>query len=156
MNVIHLLSTNLYGPRDNFDRGTSHVIPALIRRCVEAKRDGWDSLSVWGTGNATRDFLYVEDAARAIVLASEKYNEPEPVNLGSGREVSIFELATKIAILTKYEGKLIFDTKQPDGQPRRILATNLAKEKFGFEADTLLESGLRETIEWYVRSRLER
>lgn len=152
MNVIHLLSTNLYGPGDNFDPDTSHVIPALIRRCLAAKRDGWDSLSVWGSGDATRDFLYVEDAAKAIVLAAETYNDAAPVNLGSGRELSIREVATKIAILTGFRGQLIWDKSKPEGQPRRILDTNRAKEKFGWEADTLLERGLMETVEWYAKS----
>ena len=155
MNVIHLLSTNLYGPGDNFGP-TSHVIAALIREFYEAKRDGLKEVVVWGSGRATRDFLYVKDAAEAIVLATEKYDEPEPVNLGSGRETSILELATKISILMGFNGTLIWDSSKPEGQPRRILATNLAREKFGFEADTLLECGLRETIEWYARSLLAR
>lgn len=156
MNVIHLLSANLYGPGDNFNPDTSHVIPALIRRCKKAKQEGWSSLSVWGSGEATRDFLYVKDAAEAIVLATEKYDEPEPVNLGSGREISIRELAIKISTLTGFNGSLNWAKDKPDGQPRRILATNLAKEKFGFEADTLLERGLLETIQWYEKSLLAR
>ena len=153
MNVIHLLSTNLYGPGDNFGT-TSNVVPALIQKCFEAKRNGFKEVTIWGCGEATRDFLYVKDAAEAIVLATEKYNDPEPVNLGSGREISILDLATKIRILTGFEGKLIWDNSKPEGQPRRILFTDLAKEKFGFEADTLLECGLRETIEWYAKSPL--
>jgi GDP-L-fucose synthase len=152
MSVIHLLSTNLYGPGDNFTPTSSHVIPALIRRCYEAKQLGWDSLAIWGSGSATRDFLYVKDAAEAVVLATEKYDEAMPVNLGSGRELTIHEVATKIAYLTGFKGQLVWDKSKPDGQPRRILATNLAKEKFGFEADTLLERGLLETITWYEKS----
>ena len=152
MNVIHLLSTNLYGPGDNFNLKNCHVIPALILRCFEAKRNGWDSLSIWGTGNATRDFLYVKDAAEAIVLATEKYDEVEPVNLGSGREISIREVATKIGYLTGFKGSLIWDKSKPDGQPRRILDVTRARNKFGFEADTLLERGLLETITWYEKT----
>ena len=149
MNTIHLLPTNLYGPGDNFDPNTSHVIPALIRRCSEAKRDGLKELTIWGTGTATRDFLYAEDAAKGIVLATEMYNEPDPVNLGSGREVLILELATKISALIGFEGKLVWDESKPDGQPRRILTTNIARERFGFKAETKLEAGLDKTIKWW-------
>ena len=156
MNVIHLLSTNIYGPGDNFTPTSSHVIPALIRRCLEAKREGRPSLLVWGAGDATRDFLYAKDAARAVVLATERYNDAAPVNLGSGREVSIHELATKIAMLTGFEGTLIWDKTKPDGQPHRVLDTRLAWQLFGFESDILLEHGLVETIKWYQRSLLER
>jgi GDP-L-fucose synthase len=148
MNIIHLLSANLYGPGDNFGEG-SHFIPAVIRKCVEARNAKKDSLTLWGTGNATRDFLYVEDAAEGILLAAEHYDEAAPINLGSGRELSIYEVAEKINILTGFNGELLWNGKMPDGQPRRVLATNLAKEKFGFEAQTLFECGLRETIAWY-------
>lgn len=149
MNTIHLLSTNLYGPGDNFHPSTSHVIPALIRRFSYAKENNLSELTIWGTGRATRDFLYVEDAAEAIVLAIEKYDDPRPVNLGSGRETSISELAFKISALVDFKGRILWDVSKPDGQPRRILDTTLAKEKLGFEADTLLEAGLSRTIEWY-------
>lgn len=148
MNVIHLLSTNLYGPGDNFGE-TSHFIPAAIRKCVEARNAKRDSLTLWGTGNATRDFLYVKDAAEGILLAAEHYSDSAPVNLGSGRELSIHDVAEKINLLTGLNAELLWDTSMPDGQPRRVLATNLAKEKFGFEAKTLFEDGLRETISWY-------
>jgi GDP-L-fucose synthase len=149
MNIVHLLSTNLYGPGDNFDEKTSHVIPALIRRCIEARESGSDYIPVWGSGSATRDFLYVKDAAEGILLAAERYNEPEPVNLGSGHEITIRRLASKIAVLTQYPGCFLWDVMKPTGQPRRILATNLAKEKFGFEAVTMIDEGLQETVKWY-------
>ena len=148
MNIIHLLSANLYGPGDNFGDG-SHFIPAAIRKCIEARNAKRDSLTLWGTGNATRDFLYVKDAAEGILLAAEHYNDSAPVNLGSGRELSIHDVAEKINLLTGLNAELLWDTSMPDGQPRRVLATNLAKEKFGFEAKTLFEDGLRETISWY-------
>ena len=152
-NVVHLLSTNLYGPGDNFGEG-SHVIPATIRRCLEAKAAGKDSLALWGTGKATRDFLYVDDAVEGILLAAECYNEAGPVNLGSGYEISIYDAAEKINLLTGFNGELLWDNKMPDGQPRRVLATNLAEEKFGFIAKTSFDDGLRETIEWYQHEKL--
>jgi GDP-L-fucose synthase len=148
MNIIHLLPTNMYGPGDNFEQGTSHVIPALIRRFSEAVKLGLESVTIWGSGQATRDFLYADDAAEGVVLAMERYNGVGPVNLGSGREVSIGELAQKIARLSGYEGKIIQDASKTDGQPRRVLDISKAKE-FGWEANTLLEAGLSRTIEWY-------
>jgi GDP-L-fucose synthase len=149
MDVIHLLSTNLYGPGDNFDPDTSHSIPALIRRFEEAKSSGKESVTVWGDGSVTRDFLYVKDAVQGILLAAEHYDEPSPVNLGSGEEFSIRSLAIVIKGIVGFCGKILFDTSKPSGQPRRFLATNLAKEKFGFEATTKLEVGIKNTVEWY-------
>lgn len=150
-NSIFLLPVNLYGPGDNFSEESSHVIPALIKKCVDAKITGAPSVSVWGTGKATREFLYVDDAARAIVLAAEKYNSPEPVNLGANREISIKELARLIARLTGYKGKIVWDRSKPDGQPRRKLDTSRAQKVFGFKASTSLEKGLLKTIRWYLR-----
>jgi GDP-L-fucose synthase len=150
MNGIYLLPTNLYGPRDNFDPATSHVIPALIRRMVEARRDGLAELPVWGTGNASREFLYVDDAARALVLAAEHFNGAEPVNVGIGNEIRIVELAGLIAQLVGYEGRLAFDPSQPDGQPRRSLDTRRARELFGFTARVGIRDGLRRTVDWYL------
>lgn len=152
-NAIYLLPVNLYGPRDNFDPRSSHVIPALIRKFVEAKESGEDSVTLWGTGKATREFLYVEDAARGIRLAAERYDGPEPVNLGAGFEISIMDLALLIKELTGFDGRLVWDTSKPDGQPRRMLDTSRAKEKFGFEARTDFREGLKRTIEWYIESR---
>ncbi|WP_248927714.1 GDP-L-fucose synthase family protein [Paenibacillus hamazuiensis] len=149
-NAIYLLPVNLYGPGDNFDLQTSHVIPALIRKCLEAKRRNDPSVTLWGTGKATREFLYVEDAAEAIVLATQRYDDSAPVNLGSGQEISIRRLAEMIKELTGYPGELVWDTSKPDGQPRRRLNTERAKAWFGFEAKTSLKSGLRHTIEWYL------
>ncbi|WP_420129800.1 GDP-L-fucose synthase family protein [Longimicrobium sp.] len=149
MNGIYLLPTNLYGPRDNFDPATSHVIPALIRRMVEARRDGLAELPVWGTGNASREFLYVDDAARALLLAAEHYDGAEPVNVGIGNEIRIAELAGLIAQLVGYEGRLAFDPTQPDGQPRRSLDTRRARELFGFRARVGMRDGLRQTVDWY-------
>ena len=148
-NSIFLLPVNLYGPRDNFNPGSSHVIPALIKKCVEAVKTGAKEITVWGTGKATREFLYVEDCAEAIVLATEKYNSPEPVNLGAGFEISIKDLAELIAKLTGFTGRLVWDASQPDGQPRRMLDTSRAEQKFGFKSTTGFEVGLRKTIEWY-------
>jgi len=150
-NSIFLLPVNLYGPGDNFDLQTSHVIPALIRKCLEAKARGDDHIVVWGTGTPTREFLYVEDAAEGILLAAERYNASEPVNLGSGREIHIRELVHLIAGLTGFEGEIRWDTPKPDGQPRRCLDTRKAEQLFGFKAHTSLELGLRKTIEWYRR-----
>jgi GDP-L-fucose synthase len=152
MNGIYLLPTNLYGPRDNFDPATSHVIPALIRRMVEARRDGLAELPVWGTGNASREFLYVDDAARALLLAAEHYDGGEPVNVGIGNEIRIAELAGLIAQLVGYEGRLVFDPTQPDGQPRRSLDTRRARELFGFRARVAMRDGLRQTVDWYLGS----
>jgi GDP-L-fucose synthase len=151
-NSIFLLPVNLYGPRDNFDLHSSHVIPALIRKCIEAKEGGEDKIVVWGTGSPTREFLYVEDAAEGILLAAEHYSESEPVNLGSGTDMSIKELVELIARLTGFEGGLVWDTSKPDGQPRRCLDTSRAMQFFGFQAKTPLEEGLRLTIEWYKRT----
>jgi GDP-L-fucose synthase len=147
---IFLLPVNLYGPRDNFDLETSHVIPALIRKCVEARQKGAPEVVCWGTGQATREFLYVEDAARGIVLAAERYDGPEPVNLGAGFEISIKDLAELIKRETGYEGELVWDSSKPDGQPRRCLDTSRAKEYFDFVARTDFEEGVRKTIEWYL------
>jgi GDP-L-fucose synthase len=149
LNAIYLLPVNLYGPDDNFDPETSHVIPALIRKCLEAVEGGQDEVVVWGTGQASREFLYVEDAAEAIVLAAEHYDDPEPVNLGSGREISIKELVELIAELTGFRGRFVWDTTKPDGQPRRCLDTSRAEQAFGFHAQTNFREGLRRTIAWY-------
>lgn len=150
-NSIFLLPVNLYGPGDNFDLETSHVIPALIRKCVSARTAGETAISVWGTGTPTREFLYVEDAAQAIVLAMERYNDSVPVNVGSGIEISIRELATLIAKLCDFSGTIAWDTSKPDGQPRRKLDVTRARELFGFEATTDFTEGLTRTIEWYVK-----
>lgn len=150
-NAIYLLPVNLYGPRDNFDPRSSHVIPALIKKFVDAKESGADHVTLWGTGHATREFLYVEDAARGIMLAAERYDGPEPVNLGAGFEISILELALLIKELTHYEGGLQWDPSRPDGQPRRMLDTTRARHLFGFIATTDLRDGLERTIEWYLR-----
>ena len=149
LNAIYLLPVNLYGPGDNFDPETSHVIPALIRKCLEAVEGGQKEIVVWGTGQASREFLYVEDAAEAIVLAAEHYDDPEPVNLGSGLELSIKELVELIAELTGFKGQLVWDTTKPDGQPRRGLDTTLAAQAFGFRAQTNFREGLKRTIAWY-------
>ena len=152
-NTIYLLPTNLYGPGDKFNPAVSHVIPALIKKFVEAKENDEPSVSVWGTGTATREFLYVDDAAEGIVRGAEGYDGDDPVNLGSGREVPIKELAELIAHLTRYSGDLVWDATKPDGQPRRSVDTSRAKRLFGFEAQTELEDGLRRTIDWYVANR---
>jgi GDP-L-fucose synthase len=149
-NSIYLLPTNLYGPRDNFDPASSHVIPALIRKCLEAKERGDKSITAWGTGSPTREFLYSEDAAEGILLAAERYNGSDPVNLGSGMEISIKELTELIAELTGFAGTIHWDSTQPDGQPRRSLDTSLAKQEFGFEAKTNFREGLKRTIDWYI------
>lgn len=149
-NSIFLLPVNLYGPRDNFHLEHSHVIPALIRKMVEAKRNSENEVVVWGTGKASREFLYVEDAAEGILLATEHYNKPDPVNLGTGREITIRDLVELIAKLTDYKGELVWDATKPDGQPRRSLDTSRAKNEFGFEAKVSLEEGLRRTIDWYT------
>ena len=148
-NSIFLLPVNLYGPGDNFDPQTSHVIPALIKKCVEAARRGADHITCWGTGAASREFLYAADAAEGILLATERYDGSEPVNLGAGREIRIRDLAGKIAELTGFTGEIRWDPSKPDGQPRRCLDVSRAREYFGFEARTSLEEGLRETVAWY-------
>ena len=150
-NCIYLLPVNLYGPKDNFDPQTSHVIPALIRKMLEAKIRGERTVTLWGTGTVSREFLYVEDAAEAILLAAERYDKPEPVNVGSGNEISIRELATLLCKLTGFEGELVWDRTQPDGQPRRRLDVTRAEREFGFLARTSLAAGLRQTIEWYEK-----
>ena len=149
-NAITLLPVNLYGPGDNFDPGSSHVIPALIRKFVDARLRRAPAVTAWGTGRASREFLYVEDAAEGIVLAAERYDDGDPVNLGAGCEISIAELAKTIARHCGYAGEIVWDTTQPDGQPRRMLDTSRARERFGFEARTGFEEGLRRTIDWYV------
>ncbi|MCA9369508.1 GDP-L-fucose synthase [Candidatus Woesebacteria bacterium] len=148
--AIYLLPTNLYGPRDNFDPSSSHVIPALIRKFVEAKNANDPEVVVWGTGAPTREFLFVEDAARAIVLATKHYNRPEPVNLGSNFEISIAELAHTIGDVVGYTGKVVFDTTKPDGQPRRKIDTSRAEAEFGFVSMVTFPKGLKKTVEWYV------
>lgn len=151
LNAIYLLPVNLYGPGDNFDPRSSHVIPALIRKCVQARQAGMDHITAWGTGAASREFLYVDDAAEGIVLATTNYDQPEPVNLGAGREITIRKLTELIAALSGFTGNIIWDPTKPDGQPRRCLDTTRARERFGFTARTVLEDGLKTTIEWYRR-----
>jgi GDP-L-fucose synthase len=152
-NSIFLLPVNLYGPEDNFDPESSHVIPALILKCIAAKEAGADSIEVWSDGTPTREFLHARDAAEAILLAAEKYNESMPVNLGSGEEISIKHLAETIASITGFTGEIIWDTSKPNGQPRRRLNTDRAMEQFNFRASTRLADGLKETVQWYVRHR---
>jgi GDP-L-fucose synthase len=155
-NSIFLLPVNLYGPRDNFDLESSHVIPALIRKCTEAKRAGAPSIEVWGDGSPTREFLYVEDAAEGILLAAEHYDESLPVNLGTAHEICIKELVETVARLTGFEGEIIWNVERPNGQPRRKLDTSRARRLFGFEARVTFEEGLRRTIDWYAaRTRSE-
>jgi GDP-L-fucose synthase len=153
LNGISLLLVNLYGPGDNFDLHTSHVIPALIRKSVEARDQGRECVEVWGTGRATREFLHVIDAARAVQLALEHYNDTDPVNIGSGVEISIAELSQLIVRRTGFAGAVRFDESQPDGQPRRCLDVRRAQELFGFTAAIPLETGLQQTIEWFERTR---
>ncbi|MFH1618104.1 MAG: GDP-L-fucose synthase [Candidatus Margulisiibacteriota bacterium] len=148
-NAIYLLQVNLYGPKDNFDLQTSHVIPAVIRKCVEAIRDGKDEIVVWGTGKPTREFCYVEDSAEGIVMAAEKYNKADPINIGTGFEISMKELVDLIVELTGFKGKVIWDSSKPDGQPRRRLDTSKAEAEMGFKAKTDFKKGLEKTIEWY-------
>jgi GDP-L-fucose synthase len=148
-NAIYLLPVNLYGPRDNFNLETSHVVPALIRKMIEAKQRGDNEVTLWGDGSPTREFFYAGDAALGIAMAAERYNGSDPVNLGAGMEISIKELAGKIAELTGYDGKIIWDTSKPNGQPRRGLDVSRAKELFGFEAQMPFEEGLRRTIAWF-------
>lgn len=146
---IYLLPVNLYGPGDNFDPQSSHVIPALIKKCVDAVEQGRDFIECWGTGNVSREFLYAADAAEGILLATEFYDKSEPVNLGTGKEITIRALAERIALLTGFDGQIRWNPSMPDGQPRRCLDTRRAREEFGFEARTDLQSGLRAAIEWY-------
>ena len=152
-NSIYLLPTNLYGPRDNFDLETSHVIPALIRKFWAAKQRGDAQVVAWGTGSPTREFLYVDDAAEGIALATERYDKPDPVNIGSGAEISIRALTELIAELVGYTGEVVWDSTKPDGQPRRGLDTSRATEEFGFTATTSFRDGLQRTIDWYVENR---
>lgn len=151
-NSIFLLPVNLYGPRDNFDPKSSHVIPALIKKCVDAVKAGADKIEVWGSGEASREFLFVSDAARAIVMAAESYDKSDPVNIGAGFEIKIKDLASLIARLSGFGGELVYDSSKPDGQPRRCLDTGRAFAEFGFKAGTGFEDGLRATIEWYKNS----
>jgi GDP-L-fucose synthase len=153
-NAIYLLPVNLYGPRDNFNLETSHVIPAQIRKCIEAREQGAAQVSLWGDGSPTREFLYVEDAARGILLAAERYNGSEPANLGSGFEISIKKLAETIAKLTGFDGEIVWDISKPNGQPRRALDVSRAEEFFGFRAQMPFEEGLRRTIDWYLKFRV--
>ncbi len=149
LNAVYLLPVNLYGPRDNFDPQSSHVIPALIKKCVDARERGDKFIECWGTGSPTREFLYVEDASEGILRAAEHYNKPEPINLGSGREISIRDLVNLIARLTRFTGEIRWDSSKPDGQPRRCLDVQKAAHEFGFRASTNFEDGLRTTIRWY-------
>jgi len=155
-NSIFLLPVNLYGPGDNFDPRSSHVIPALIKKCVDAKTAGEKTVTVWGSGRATREFFYVEDAAEAIVLATERYNKSDPVNIGAGFEISIRELVGLIVELTGFTGEIVWDADQPDGQPRRMLDTTRAWEEIGFRARTDFREGLRRTIAWYETEGVKR
>jgi GDP-L-fucose synthase len=152
-NSIFLLPVNLYGPRDNFKPSSSHVIPALVRKCIEAREAGADHIDAWGDGSPTREFIYAGDAARGIVMAAELYNGAEPVNIGSGQEISIKDLSELIARLTGFKGKLAWDTSKPNGQPRRALDVTRAEKYFGFKAQVPFEEGLRRTIEWYEKNR---
>jgi len=150
LNAIYLLPVNLYGPRDNFNLQTSHVIPAIIRKCIEAKRRGDEKIVCWGDGSSTREFLYVTDAAEGIILATEKYDDPDPVNLGTGQEISVRDLVEKIAGLTGFDGRIEWDTSKPNGQPRRCLDVSRARTRFGFVAKTDLDTGLKSMIDWYL------
>ena len=152
-NVIHLIPVNLYGPGDNFDPASSHVIPALIKKCIDSRDADASHIDVWGSGSASREFLYVADAAEGIVLGTERSDSAEPVNLGTGHEITVRELVELIARLTDFHGEIRWDTSKPDGQPRRALDTSKAREAFGFEARTWFEDGLRRTIQWYEQSR---
>ncbi len=152
-NSITLVPTNLYGPRDNFDPRSSHVIPALMKKCMDAIEAGQDEIVVWGDGSPTREFLYVTDAVEGILLATERYNSSEPVNLGSGMEISIKDLAHKIAQITGFEGRFVWDTSKPNGQPRRCLDVSRARQAFGFEAKTGFDEGLRQVYAWYKQAR---
>jgi GDP-L-fucose synthase len=151
LNAVYLLPVNLYGPRDNFDPASSHVIPALIKKCVDARKGRANSIECWGTGHSTREFIYVEDAAEGILLAAERYDNSDPINIGSGDEISIKDLAQLIARLTGFTGEIRWDTTKPDGQPRRRLDIQRAQREFGFRATTSLEEGLRRTVAWYEK-----
>ncbi len=153
MNSIVLFPVNMYGPRDNFDLRTSHVIPAMIRKCIAAREAGQVDVTLWGDGSPTREFIYAEDAAEAFILAAERYDASEPVNIGSGTEISIKDLATAIAEATGFTGRFVWDTSQPNGQPRRQLDVTRAKERFGFEAKTSFAKGLEKTVAWYLEHR---
>lgn len=156
-NSVFVLPVNLYGPGDNFfPQNSSHVIPALIKKCFDAQIRKEDHIIVWGTGKPTREFLYVDDAARGIALAAEKYNKPEPVNIGAGFEISIKDLVAKIVLLTGFKGDVIWDASKPDGQPRRCLDISRAKKEFGFTAKTGLDEGLKKTIAWYRKNRVKK
>jgi len=148
-NSIFLMPVNLYGPGDNFDPKSSHVIPSLIKKCIDAKENNDDHITVWGTGKASREFIYVEDAAEGIILATEKYDKPDPVNIGAGFEIKIKNLVELIVKLTGFKGKVIWDTTKPDGQPRRMLDTSKAEREFGFQTKTNFKDGLKKTIKWY-------
>jgi GDP-L-fucose synthase len=152
LNGVYLLPVNLYGPRDNFDLQTSHVIPALIRKCEEARLTGAGHVECWGTGSASREFLYVDDCAEAVVAATQRYDETEPVNIGASREITIKELTELIARITGFEGRIVWDPSKPDGQPRRLLETSRARELFDFTATTPLEEGIERTVAWYRES----
>jgi GDP-L-fucose synthase len=152
LSSIFLMPVNLYGPGDNFDPESSHVIPALIKKCMDAKRNKDDHITVWGTGKASREFLYIEDAADAIILATEKYDRLEPINIGSGVEITIKELVEIITELTGFSGSILWDTTKPDGQPRRCLDVSNAEREFGFVAKMDFEEGLKKTIEWYIQN----
>ena len=154
-NAIFLLPVNMYGPRDNFKPESSHAIPAIIRKCVEAVESGAKEVVLWGTGNATREFLHADDAAEGVLLAAERYNGSEPVNIGAGMEISIAELAAMIAKFTGFTGRIVWDSSKPDGQPRRCLDVSKAEKEFGFRARIPFERGLKETVEWYCSSRYE-
>ncbi len=151
-NSIFLLPTNLYGPNDNFDLETSHVIPALIRKCLEAKARGDDHIVAWGTGSASREFLYVDDAAEGILMATEHYDNPDPINLGAAREITIKELLELIVELTEFDGEIVWDSSKPDGQPRRALDVSKAEKEFGFVSQMDFREGLRRTIDWYIET----
>ena len=153
-NSIFLLPVNLYGPGDNFSEESSHVIPALIKKFVQAKQSDTEHVEVWGTGTPTREFCYVDDAAEGIILAAEKYDKSEPVNIGAGFEISIKDLAEKISSLVGYQGKIVWDSAKPDGQPRRMLDVTRARDEFGFSASTDFDRGLQETIEWYTKKKI--
>jgi len=152
LNAIHLLMLNLYGPGDNFNPKSSHVIPALIKKVADAKKEGKNYIEAWGTGKPTREFFYVEDAAEGIILATERYNKPEPVNLGSGMEISIKDLAELICKLRDFKGEIRWNTSKPDGQPRRLFDSTKAEKEFGFKANTSFEEGLKKTINWYLEN----
>jgi len=154
-NSIFLMPVNLYGPGDNFDPASSHVIPALIKKCVEAKEQGHDKIAVWGTGSASRDYLYVKDAARAILLASELHDSTEPLNLGNNREITIRETAETIARIVGFDGELVWDSSKPDGQPRRRVDASRAERELGWHATTEFVDGLRETVDWFLANRAE-